>query len=162
MERRWQTGHDVDWDGTDKIKTMMKRRTTKQKGHARVLLLAVVGGVVFAIFGMHGLTQNHTTSASAHSVAATQSMAAGAMAVDATAGHNQHGDNPSEHGIDCGMLTLCLAAIIGGALLLCVALVGLRRRPIALLKRSSTAVLTQMKSVFRPPPDLISLSILRC
>ena len=157
-----RTEHVVDWDGTDKIKTMMKRRTTKQKGHARVLLLAIVGGMVFAIIGMHGLTQNHTTSASAHSVPATQSMAAGAMAAEASSGHNQHGENPSGHGIDCGMLTLCLAAIIGGALLLWVAFDGLLRRPVAVLKRSARVALVQMKSVFRPPPDLISLSILRC
>lgn len=141
---------------------MMKRRATKKKGHPRVLLLAVVAGMVFGIIGMHGLALSHTTSASAHSVVAAQSMTAGATAADTTGVHDQHGKNSSDPGIDCGMLTLCLAAFIGGALLLWVAFGGLRRRPVAVLKRSSRVVLVQMKSVFRPPPDLISLSILRC
>ena len=127
-----------------------------------VLLFAVVGGIVFGIIGMHGLSRDHPTSTPAHSVAATQSMSAGAMAADATGVDSQHGQDPSDPDIHCGMLTLCLAAIIGGALLLWVAFIGVPRRPMALLKRSGAAVLSQAKSVVRPPPDLKSLSILRC
>lgn len=153
----------VDWDGTDSIRAMVKPRATKQKRHVRVLLLAVVGSIVFGILGMHSLAQNHTTSAAtAQSVAATQLMPTGSMPADMVDGHNRHGKDPSGPDDHCEMLVLCVTAIVGGALLLWAEFVALRRRPMALLKRTSTTVRTCVRSICRPPPDLISLSILRC
>lgn len=60
------------------------------------------------------------------------------------------------------MIALCLAALVGGVLLLVGVIAALRRRPMSYLKRASSMVLTHMKMVFRAPPDLVSLSILRC
>lgn len=161
MELRWQSELDVDWEGIDKINTMMKVRAIKHKMHVRVLLLVVVGGIVFGIIGMHGLSNDHSTG-TAHAAVAPQSLPSGATPADAMGGHDQHGNDHSDLGEHCGMLALCLGALAGGALLLWAAFVALRRRPMALLKRSSTAVRAQMRSIFRPAPDLISLSILRC
>lgn len=141
---------------------MVRSRATRQPRHLRVLLLAAVGGIVFGIIGMHGLGQDHMTASDAHhSLSAAQSMPMGAMPADTIDGHD-HGKNPSDPEDHCGMLALCLAAIAGGALLLWVAFVAYRRRPTAHLKRTANTVRTFVQSVFRPPPDLIRLSILRC
>ena len=148
-------------EGKVKIETMTKSRAIKQKMHVRVLLLAVVGGIVFGIIGMHGLSKDHSASTT-HAAMASQSLPSGVTPADAMDGHNQHGNDPADLGDHCGMLALCLGVLAGGALLLWAAFVALRRRPMALLKRSSTAVHAQMRSIFRPAPDLISLSILRC
>lgn len=151
----------------DNIKPVVKRRAIKQKRRTRVILLAVVGGVLLGIFGMHNPSQEHSQehpaqSHSARSTAASQSTQAGAMAADTMDGHNQREKDPSAPDGHCGMLVLCLAAIGGGALLLWAAFVACRRRPTAHLKRASVTVRTFVQSVFKPPPDLISLSILRC
>ena len=147
----------------DSIKPVVKRRAIKQKRHMRFLLLAVVGGIVFGIIGMHSLSQDHTAqSPSAHSAAASQPAQSSGMAADTMGGDSQHGKDPSVPDDHCGTLALCLAAIAGGALLLLAAFVAHRRRPTTHLKRASNTVRAFVHSVFKPPPDLISLSILRC
>lgn len=139
---------------------MVKGRPSKQVMRKRVLLFAIVGVIVLGMFGMHGLTADHSTTAAnapSHTVVATQSMPANALA-----SHSNHLNDSSDSSGHAGMLALCLAVIAGGALLLWAAFVALRRRPIAQLKRAVTTGRTFVQSVFRPPPDLISLSILRC
>jgi len=139
---------------------MVKARSSKQVTRTRVLLFAVVGGIMLGMLGMHSLTQDHaspTVNATALTVVAAQS-----MSVDVMAGDSDHGNGSSDSSDHCGMLALCLATIAGGALLLWAAFAALRRRPIAQLKRASTTGRIFVQSVFRPPPNLISLSILRC
>lgn len=141
----------------------MRSRATKQRAHLRVLLLVVVGGIVFGIIGMHTLARDRVTpSAATHSLTAIQSMPAGTMTAETMGDHNQDGNGSSSPDDHCGMLALCLAALVGGALLVWGALAALRRRPITQLKRTAATVRTCIQLVFRPPPDLIRLSILRC
>lgn len=139
---------------------MVKGRPNKPVIHKRVLLFAVVGVIVLGMFGMHGLTGDHSTTAAnaiTHTVVASQPMPAGGVP-----SHSSQGTDSSDSSGHAGMLALCLAVIAGGALLLWAAFVALRRRPIAQLKRAVTTGRIFVQSVFRPPPDLISLSILRC
>ena len=139
---------------------MVKGRPSKHVIRKSVLLFAVVGGVVLGMFGMHGLTGDHSTTAAnaiTHTVVASQPMPVGGVA-----GHSFHGTDSSDLSDHAGMLALCLAVVAGGALLLWAAFVALRRRPVAQLKRAATTGRTFVKTVFRPRPDLISLSILRC
>ena len=155
---------------------MLRLGAAHQDRRARVLILAAVAGVVFAILGMHSFIQGdadpHTATGPAPSQVAhiTEQpadllQAATALTVSASHGRNEHGKNPSgpsDLSDHCGMLALCLVALIGGALLLWGVLAAARRRPITRIKRVSVSVRTFVQSVTRAPPDLISLSILRC
>lgn len=143
---------------------MAPNRPTTQGIRARALLLAVVGGIVFGIVGMHGLSLIHSHSevmASAAVVAPAHGMGAAAMHTAVLDGGSHQGHEPSGHD-DCGLIACCLAVLFGGALLLWAVLSLRRQRPVAWIKRASATLHTSVTSVLRPPPDLISLSILRC
>ena len=154
---------------------MLKSGAPSQDRRARVLILAAVAGVVFGILGMHSFVTNdpgpHTESLSAMPAMDQPDQQVAAMshdaahAAEAPQGHDQHGGDPSgstDLSDHCGMLALCLVALIGGALLLWGVMGAIRRRPITQFKRVTTSARSFVKSVSRPPPDLISLSILRC
>ena len=154
---------------------MLRLGAAHRDRRARLLILVAVAGVVFAILGMHSFIQGdadpHTATGPAPSQGeyvtgqTTDLLQTAAMAVGVWHGHNEHGKNPSGHfdlSDHCGLLALCLVAVIGGALLLWGVLAAARRRPITHIKRISVSVRTFVQSVTRAPPDLISLSILRC
>ncbi|MDQ3157131.1 MAG: DUF6153 family protein [Actinomycetota bacterium] len=143
---------------------MVRRRPEMHQRHVRVLLIAMVSGVVFGLIGMHSLTQEGMArSEGVHSFDMTPTGHGTATPVGpAMDGHDQHEKGPSDPADHCGMLALCLAALVGGSLLLWAAFAAVRTRPTAHIRRVSTSIRIYVQTVFRSPPDLISLSILRC
>lgn len=144
---------------------MMARRPSGQRRRMRVLLLAVVGGIMFGIVGMHGLAVIHshgTVVASTAMVSHGLDVPAAVVSAAVMNGAGHQGHEAPGHGDDCGLVTCCLTALFSGALLLWAALMLRRQRVVAWIRRASTVLQTQVTSVARPRPDLISLSILRC
>jgi hypothetical protein len=143
---------------------MTRGRSTRQQ-RARLLLSAVVGGIVFGIVGMHSLSLPHsgpTATAQSSATAPVHAMGAGVVHAGTLGGEGHQGHQPAGHDDDCGLIACCLAAMFGGALLFWAVFVAHQRRRVAWIKRLSITIRVQVKSVLRPPPDLISLSILRC
>lgn len=143
---------------------MMANRPVGQGKRVRALLLAVVGGIMFGIVGMHGLSLAHSHANFANtSVSAMPAQGAG-MAMSAAVigddGHPGH-ESPGEDD-NCGFVACCLAVVIGGALLLWAVLSRWRQRPVAWVKRVPNSLRTHVVSALRPPPNLFSLGILRC
>lgn len=149
---------------------MRSTRPTMKSKRVRALLLVVVGGIMLGIVGMHVLSLTHShgelmttqaTLASAHTTT-TQAMQSTAVNGGGHPGHQTPGHGTPGEDDHCGLIACCLAVLFGGALLLWVALILRRQRPVAWFKRASTTLQVYAVSALRPRPDLHSLSILRC
>ncbi len=136
-----------------------------QRWSTRLLLLAVVGGIVLGIVGMHGLSQTSAPGAStiaSPSASSLQDLSMEAMPAMASGVGGHQGHESPGHGHDCDLIAGCLAALLGGGLLLWALLTHHRPRQFGWLKRPPMLLPKIALSVPRRPPDLISLSILRC
>lgn len=142
---------------------MMPTRPAMQGMRARALLLAVVAGIAFGIVGMHGLTLTHSHGSGASATAMpAHSASAQAMSSPVADGGSHGGHDAPGHGDNCDLIACCLAVLFGGALLLWAVLARRHQRSVAWIRRESTILRTHVVSVLRPPPNLHSLSILRC
>jgi uncharacterized protein DUF6153 len=143
---------------------MKTSRPSGERGRASVLLLAVVAGIVLGIVGMHGLTHQTEGAAADSSMTSQPVQNLGARVMGHSAmdpgGHEGHG-TPG-HGDDCDLIACCLAVILAGGLLLWALFVSRAPRCMTRVKRATAVRLEQLQSAVRRPPDLFSLSILRC
>lgn len=143
---------------------MTTSRPPAERGRASALLLVVVAGIVLGIVGMHGLTHQTHGNAADSSVSSqpTQDLGARVMGHSAMDSSGHRGHEAPGHGDDCDLIACCLAVILGGAVLLWALFVSRRPRCLTRVKRLTAVRLEQLQSVIRRPPDLFSLSILRC
>lgn len=126
----------------------------------------ICGGIIVGMFAMHSLTQDHV-QISNHAMAANESpavVAANTSAEVSLVPAKHDGDHRgSSLGVDhCGMLAMCLLAIAAGVALLWFFGSSHGRRAFAHLKRVVPTGRQFVQTAFRQPPDLVSLSILRC